>query len=155
MKIKTNRYSVLGNYFLSLVIIGLVFIPFYSKGELELTINQFHHPFFDSFFSLVTHLGDGVILVIPLVVFIFHKSCHLVLLTLASAFHLGLVHVGKNGFFKECQDQQNFLKTFRFMKFQASHFTIGVAFRPAIQQLHLCLPHYSIWFCPKNTNYII
>ncbi len=114
MKIKTNRYSVLGNYFLSLVIIGLVFIPFYSKGELELTINQFHHPFFDSFFSLVTHLGDGVILVIPLVVFIFHKSCHLVLLTLASAFHLGLVHVGKKWLFQGMPRPAEFFKDIPF-----------------------------------------
>ena len=114
MKIKTNRYSVLGNYFLSLVIIGLVFIPIYSKGELELTINQFHHPFFDSIFSLVTHLGDGIILVIPLVILLFYKSCHFVLLTLASAFHLGLVHVGKKWLFQGMPRPAEFFKDIPF-----------------------------------------
>lgn len=114
MKSKKNRLSVLGNYFLGLISIGLILLPFYSKGELELTINKYHHPFFDSFFSLVTHLGDGIILVIPLVILLFYKSCHLVLLILASAFHLGLVHAGKKWLFQGMPRPAEFFKDISF-----------------------------------------
>jgi len=42
-------------------------VAFFSKGQLELLINQNHYPFLDLFFKYVTHLGDGITLAILMI----------------------------------------------------------------------------------------
>lgn len=114
MKVRIKKQAVIGNYFLLFFCIGLVLFPFYKKGEVELFINNNHHPFLDSFFSVVTHLGDGLILVIPLVLYLFHKYCYLALITIATAFHLGLVHLGKKWLFHGMPRPAEFFKDIPF-----------------------------------------
>ena len=114
MKVRRKKQEVLGNYFLLFFCIGLVLFPFYKKGEFEIFINNQHHPFLDSFFSTVTHLGDGLILVIPLVLFLFHKYCYLALITIATAIHLGMVHLGKKWLFNGMPRPAEFFKDIPF-----------------------------------------
>lgn len=113
-----NKASILATYFLIILFSGLALLPFYEKGAIELKINHFHHPILDAFLANITHLGDGLILIIPIVFFIFYKYCYLLLLAISSLIHLILVHIAKNGCFMECQDQQNFSRTYPFMKYQ-------------------------------------
>ena len=70
---KKIKASVLGTYFLVIFLIGLVLFPFYEKGAIELKINQLHHPIWDAFFANITHLGDGLVLVIPLLLLFFSQ----------------------------------------------------------------------------------
>ena len=56
---------------LSAAIVLFYPVAFFEKGVLELIINQNHHPVLDIFFKYVTHLGDGLILAILLLILLF------------------------------------------------------------------------------------
>jgi membrane-associated phospholipid phosphatase len=114
MKVRKNRVSVLENYFLVICLTGLALLPFYKKGAIELIINAYHHPVLDDFFRMITHLGDGLILIIPIILFIFHKYCYLVLLTLSTLIHLVLVHIGKKWIFQGMPRPAEFFKDIPF-----------------------------------------
>jgi membrane-associated phospholipid phosphatase len=114
MKVRKNRVSVLANYFLVIFLTGLALLPFYKKGAIELIINAYHHPVLDDFFRMITHLGDGLILIIPIILFIFHKYCYLVLLTLSTLIHLVLVHIGKKWIFQGMPRPAEFFKDIPF-----------------------------------------
>ncbi|MFZ9188432.1 MAG: phosphatase PAP2 family protein [Algoriphagus sp.] len=107
---KKNKVSVLWTYFFVVLFTGLVLLPFYEKGFIELKINQHHHPVWDVLFSNLTHLGDGLVLVIPLLLLVFHKYCYLVLFALSSVFHLILVHIGKKWVFGGMPRPAEYLK---------------------------------------------
>lgn len=149
-----NKASILATYFLVILFSGLALLPFYDKGAIELKINHFHHPILDVFFANITHLGDGLFLIIPIVFFIFHKYCYLILLAVSSLIHLVLVHIAKNGCFMECPGQQNFSRIYPFMKSPVLNSIIGEVFLPDTPPLHLCLLHFFIWFYPKNLKSI-
>lgn len=114
MKYPKNKQVILGYYFLAITGLGLILLPFYKKGEPELVINALHHPFFDAFFSMITHLGDGVIPVFFLGFIIFNKYCYLALLTFATIIHLGLVHLGKKWLFHGMPRPAEFFKDIPF-----------------------------------------
>jgi membrane-associated phospholipid phosphatase len=114
VKVRKNRVSVLANYFLVICLTGLALLPFYKKGAIELIINAYHHPVLDDFFRMITHLGDGLILIIPIILFIFHKYCYLVLLTLSTLIHLVLVHIGKKWIFQGMPRPAEFFKDISF-----------------------------------------
>ncbi len=111
---KKNKATVLATYFLVILFSGLALIPFYDKGAIELKINQFHHPILDFFFANITHLGDGLILIIPIVLFIFHKYCYLILLAISSVIHLVLVHIAKKWVFHGMPRPAEFFKDISF-----------------------------------------
>lgn len=54
------------------LIAGTIVLLF-SKGEIHLYLNQFHTPFFDQFFKYITYLGDGVVIIIAVLVLAFFK----------------------------------------------------------------------------------
>jgi membrane-associated phospholipid phosphatase len=114
MRDRKNRVSVLANYFLVICLVGLVLLPFYNKGAIELKINAYHHPVLDDFFASITHLGDGLILVIPILLFFFHKYCYLALLAISSLIHLVLVHIAKKWLFHGMPRPAEFLKDIPF-----------------------------------------
>ena len=111
---KGNKASVLGTYFLFILFSGLAVLPFYDKGVIELKINQFHHPILDIFFANITHLGDGLILIIPIVLFIFHKYCYFALLAFSSLIHLVLVNIAKKWVFHGMPRPVEFFKEVSF-----------------------------------------
>lgn len=114
MKARKKKSAILGDYFLVVTFFGLILLPFYDKGEIELFINAQHHPLLDSFFSMITHLGDGLILIVPILLFLFHKYCFLALITLASGIHLLLVHLGKKWLFHGMPRPAEFFKDIQF-----------------------------------------
>jgi membrane-associated phospholipid phosphatase len=116
MRLRSKKIIILRNYIILLICLGLIFLPFYSKGQPEIQINHLHHPIWDIFFSWITHLGDGLILILPLVFLLFYKYCYFLLFFLASIFHLGLVQLGKNWVFQGMPRPVEFLKDISFYK---------------------------------------
>lgn len=109
-----NKASILATYFLVILFSGLALLPFYDKGFIELKINQFHYPILDVFFASITHLGDGLILIIPFVLFVFHKYCYLILLAISSLIHLVMVHIAKKWIFTGMPRPAEFFKDIPF-----------------------------------------
>lgn len=109
-----NKASILATYFLIILFSGLALLPFYEKGAIELKINHFHHPILDAFLANITHLGDGLILIIPFVFFIFYKYCYLLLLAISSLIHLILVHIAKKWLFHGMPRPAEFFKDIPF-----------------------------------------
>lgn len=66
-----NRWFFLP-YALFLVICSALLLSA-SKPELHIMLNKFHSPFFDVFFKYITHLGDGTVIAILAVIFLFVK----------------------------------------------------------------------------------
>ena len=109
-----NKASILATYFLVILFSGLALLPFYDKGAIELIINHFHHPILDVFFANITHLGDGLILIITLVFFIFYNYCYLLLLAISYLIHLVLVHIAKKWVFHGMPRPAEFFKDIPF-----------------------------------------
>lgn len=114
MVVRKYRVSILVKYFLAIFITGILLVPSYQKGILELKINTFHHPFFDAFFAAITHLGDGIILVVPILIFLFYNYCYFALISFSALAHLVLVHVAKKWLFPGVARPAEYLKDIPF-----------------------------------------
>jgi membrane-associated phospholipid phosphatase len=88
-----NRYFLLP-YLLYLAVF-LVFAFSYTKTEMHIWANQIHSPFFDLFFSYATHLGDGTMIAILFVVFLFVKYRYAIAFLIGSLLTSGVVHLFK------------------------------------------------------------
>jgi membrane-associated phospholipid phosphatase len=55
------------------LIVAVLFMVANSKGDTHLEFNAFHAPFFDVFFSIVTHLGDGILAVFMVLILVLVK----------------------------------------------------------------------------------
>lgn len=90
----------------NLVIIKLLYIVFFvvifwfvymeTKRELHLAINSYHSSFFDIFFKYITHLGDGIMFGVLVVLFFFKNKR----VSLIVAFS-GILTLLLTGFFKK------------------------------------------------------
>jgi membrane-associated phospholipid phosphatase len=69
--------------YILLLIIGAIAYFLTNKIEAHLFINKYHHPFFDTIFYYATYLGDGIFVVITLIIAAFF-NVRLALLILAS-----------------------------------------------------------------------
>ena len=69
--IKQHKIFFLLTFFY--IVAGAWIITTVPKGKLELFINYHHHPWLDTLFQLVTHLGDGLVSVIFLVLIFFRN----------------------------------------------------------------------------------
>ena len=61
--------------------VSFFFILISNKSDIHLFLNKFHAPFFDRFFSIITYLGDGVVILIIsfLILFVsFRLSAYLI-----------------------------------------------------------------------------
>ncbi|MCE7055713.1 phosphatase PAP2 family protein [Algoriphagus sp. AGSA1] len=94
---KKKKYSapVFAYLYYQFLIILLAFLIREEKGSIELAINDYHHWLADIFFKNITHLGDGVILAVPILLLLFVRYSHAILLFTATMIHLVLVTVGK------------------------------------------------------------
>lgn len=81
-------------------IIFLYPILFFPKGELELLINHFHNSELDLFFRYITHLGDGSVLAVLLVVLLFYNYYSVILTAFTIIFQSILVSLFKRWIFK-------------------------------------------------------
>jgi membrane-associated phospholipid phosphatase len=63
-----------------LMLLGVFFLIHFTKAEIHLYINQFHHPYFDFFFRNLTYMGDGIFLPVYLIIMIMIRFRYAVLL---------------------------------------------------------------------------
>jgi membrane-associated phospholipid phosphatase len=56
--------------FLAIQLIAMSVLLLFEKAQIHLFINQFHSLFFDIFFKLVTHLGDGLLVILVGIIFL-------------------------------------------------------------------------------------
>jgi membrane-associated phospholipid phosphatase len=64
--------------------IGAILLLSYSRVEIHLYINRFHHLITDIFFKLFTHAGDGIVLAIAIPVLLFIKYRYAIVLALSN-----------------------------------------------------------------------
>ncbi len=92
--IKANTF-VLGVFAL-LWISGLVLVVSYPKADLHLAINQWHSDFFDTFFKYVTWLGNGWVVFLLSLVFLFVQVRQTVVFLVGNLLITIFVQVGKH-----------------------------------------------------------
>ena len=85
-------------YLSGLIMLFIIFI--YPKGELELIINQRHSPLLDYFFKYITHLGDGIFLVLMLIALLFLNYTSAILTAFSIVFQSLFVSLFKRWIFK-------------------------------------------------------
>jgi len=66
-----NRFFLLPQ--LIFIVIASFFLLLYTKPEIHIFFNSFYSPFFDTFFRLLTNLGDGFIY-IPVLLFLLTRN---------------------------------------------------------------------------------
>lgn len=59
--------------FLLYLITGAVLLFLFFKGPIEIFVNQFHTPFLDEFFQIITMFGEGILPVCIIVILFFRK----------------------------------------------------------------------------------
>jgi membrane-associated phospholipid phosphatase len=97
--LRSNRCFLIPYLILLCVISTLLLL--YSKAEIHLWINQFHTPFFDWFFRIITFMGDGLFVIIVVVILLFFSFRHSVYL-LSAYLSTGLfVQILKRLFFQD------------------------------------------------------
>lgn len=82
-----------------LVIILAYPLLFFPKGELVILINTHHHPSADLFFKYFTHVGDGAVLALFLVLLLFYSYKLSIITALSIVFQSVLVLVFKRWLF--------------------------------------------------------
>lgn len=83
------------------IIAGIIFLSSFHKEEIHLWINQQNSPFFDYFFTYITHLGDGWIFPTGIILLTFVKWRYVLGLLLASLITLVLIGGLKNMVYNE------------------------------------------------------
>jgi len=66
-----KRYQFFISRSMTFMILSLLIILFTDKNNLHINLNSYHNLFFDLFFKIVTHLGDGIFLAIIGLIFLF------------------------------------------------------------------------------------
>jgi membrane-associated phospholipid phosphatase len=112
--ISKNRWFFLP-YFVFLIICTTLLFSF-SKTELHILLNKAHSPFFDVFFKYATHLGDGTMIAILGVVFLFIKYRYLFAFLLGSLSAAIVVNLFKKAVFTEMYRPAKYFEMFETYK---------------------------------------
>ncbi|WP_439487593.1 phosphatase PAP2 family protein [Algoriphagus sp.] len=109
---KKKKYSapVFAFLYYQLLIILLVLLLREEKGSVELAMNNYHHWTADYFFKNITHLGDGIVLAVPISLLLFVRYSHAILLFTATLIHLVIVTLGKRILFPGMPRPAEYLK---------------------------------------------
>jgi membrane-associated phospholipid phosphatase len=100
-------------FFIPYILTLLFLVPFlfaYSKIELHVFINQYHTGFFDIIFAHLTYVGDGMFVIIPVIILLFFSLRHSVFL-LTAYLGTGLItQILKRVFFEDVLRPSKFIK---------------------------------------------
>jgi membrane-associated phospholipid phosphatase len=94
-----NRYFLLP--YLIFLAAFVVFSFTFTKIEMHIWANQIHSPFLDNFFKYATHLGDGSLIAILTIIFLFVKYRYALAFLAGSLLTSGIVHLFKQLLLKE------------------------------------------------------
>lgn len=78
-----------------------IFLIYYSKEEIHLYLNRFHHSFFDYFFPIVTWLGNFISVIMVTFILCFIKYRYAVLVLVANIFSAALAQFLKHTIFSD------------------------------------------------------
>lgn len=106
--------------FSALIVSSAFVFSLFPKGVLELKINGSNSPFFDFFFSGITHFGHGIWIFFLLVALLFYRYYYAVLLAASSVLMMFVVTICKHVIFKGEPRPAIFFKD------EAIHFVSGV-----------------------------
>ena len=96
-------------YFILLVFL-CPFLILNSKSEIHFFINRYHSGFSDISFALLTYLGDGLFIILPVIVLLFISLRHAIFL-LTAYLSTGLVtQILKRAFFEDALRPSRFLE---------------------------------------------
>jgi len=100
-------------FFISYILTVLFLVPFlfaYTKTEVHVFINQYHTCFFDVIFAHLTYVGDGLFVIIPVIILLFFSLRHSVFL-LTAYLGTGLItQILKRVFFEDALRPSKFIK---------------------------------------------
>ncbi len=97
--IRSNRWFLLP--FLAFLLIGGMVLVSFSKTDIHWFLNQQNHPLADWFFKVYTHLGDGIMIVLALIILLFIKYRYALVLAFSSIFATLLVQFLKRYLFND------------------------------------------------------
>lgn len=67
--IRENRFFIVP--YIAALSVSTFFILSFTKSEIHIFLNQYHHPFADFFFKYLTDVGDGIVVALFLVLLLF------------------------------------------------------------------------------------
>lgn len=85
--------------YLAVLFTVLMFKLFYTKEEIFLFINAHNSPFGDSFFPMITHLGDGILIIVITILFLWISYRYALLSLLIYTISSQIVQILKRVFF--------------------------------------------------------
>lgn len=89
----------------------------FSKTEIHLFFNQYHHKFADIFFKTITHLGDGFFATVVVIALIFIKWRYSLLVALSTSSSGIVVQTLKRLVFDECKRPKAYFPDFYDLNF--------------------------------------
>lgn len=110
MKRKKTRAKIYLRAYFYILISACLFLPFYEKGQFELMVNKYHTPFMDMFFGGITHLGDGTMVILPILAMLLVKYSYSIFLAWSTLIHMFLVTIGKRVLFHGMPRPAEYLK---------------------------------------------
>lgn len=96
----------------SIILLFLFAFPVFgtTKGILELRLNHLHQPIFDVLFLALTQLGDGIVFLPFVILYLFRKTSFSIFLCLCGLFNSAFVFLGKKLLFPGAPRPAEFLK---------------------------------------------
>jgi len=107
----SKNYWFLTPYIIFLIIC-VVFLMSSPKAELHIMLNKANAPFFDVFFKYTTHLGDGTVIAILAIVFLFIKYRYFFAFLLGSLSAAVAVNLFKKVFLDEMYRPSKYFELF-------------------------------------------
>lgn len=92
------------------LLLALLPLLAFEKGEVVLQINQHRKPFWDTFFQYYTEFGNGAWILIAAIIFLFINYYEALIITLSGVLHGILVWTGKLIMFSDSDRPASYLK---------------------------------------------
>jgi len=128
------------------IVFSIILILFTDKNSLHLSLNKYHSLFFDTFFKFITHLGDGIFLIILSLILLFLSIRTSLAMIIAGLLSLPIVQFLKHFIFKDymrpvkCIDNIEALHLVKDVKILTHHsFPSGHAATAFIIGIVLCM----------------
>ena len=76
--LRENRFFIIPYIFV--LSIATFFLILFSKSEIHIYLNQYHHTFTDLFFKYATHIGDGLVVALFIIILLFVRYRYSIIL---------------------------------------------------------------------------
>jgi len=108
MKEQRLYFTYLYKLIAILITLGLILLLVTNKGGVVLWINRHHLLVLDQFFSIITHLGDGIIFLVVTLLFLFVKFKNALITLFVGILHSLIIVLFKHVLFSDVVRPRNF-----------------------------------------------